>query len=88
MFYYFSLITFSQAMLCSPFSDTSTSQMHGGLSYQLLGEPWGSPLVRDGVEGGVFPRDDGVGDDHAVPFVNANAITSFHPGGQRGIFGV
>lgn len=62
--------------------------MRCGLSYQLLGEPRGSPLVRDGVEGGVFPRDDGVGDDHAVPFVNADTVTSFHPGSERGILRV
>lgn len=56
--------------------------------YQLLGEPRRSPLIRDGVEGGVLPRHNGVGDDHAVPFVNADAVPSFHPGSERGILGI
>lgn len=87
MFYYFSVITLFQAELCSPLSDTTTRQTRRGLSYQLLGEPRGSPLVRDGVERGVLPRDDGVGDDHAVPLVDANAVAPLHAGGERGVLG-
>lgn len=88
MFYYFSTITLFQAELRSPLSDTTTTQTRHGLSYQLLGEPRGSPLVRDGVEGGVLPRDDGVGDDHAVPLVDANAVTPLDAGSERGVLGV
>lgn len=56
--------------------------------YQLLGEPRRSPLICDGIEGGVFPRHDGVGDDHAVPLVDANAVPSFHASSECGILGV
>ena len=45
--------------------------------HQFLCESRWGPVVGDGVEGGVFAGDHGVGDDHAVAFVDAE--TRRHP---------
>lgn len=58
------------------------------LSYQFLGDSRGSPLIGDGVKGGIFPSGNGISHDHAVPLVNSDAIPTFHPGCERGILGV
>lgn len=88
MIYYFSQQLHSRAEFCSRVSDPSPRPARRGSPYQLLGKPWGSPLVGDGVEGGVLARDVGVGDDHAVPLVDADAVPTLEPGRERGVLGV
>lgn len=58
------------------------------LSYQFLGDSRGSPLIGDGVKGGIFPSGNGISHDHPVPLVNADAVPTFHPGGEGRILGV
>ena len=57
-------------------------------SYQFLGDSWRSPLIGNGVKGGVLARGDGIGHDHAVPLIDADDISTFHPGREGGILGV
>lgn len=57
-------------------------------SYQFLGDSRRSPLIGYGVKGGVFAGGDGIGHDHAVPLIDADAVSTFHPGSERGILGV
>lgn len=58
------------------------------LQAQFLGDSWGSPLIGDSVKGGVFASGNGVGHDHAVSLIDANAVSTFHPGSKSGILGV
>lgn len=58
------------------------------LSYQFLGDSGGSPLIGDGVKGGIFPSGNGISHDHPVPLVNADAVPTFHPGREGRILGV
>lgn len=62
--------------------------MVGESSYQFLGDSRGSPLIGDGVKGGIFAGGNGVGHDHPVSLVNPDAIPAFHPGCEGGILGV
>lgn len=54
-------------------------------SYQFLGDSRGSPLVGDGVKGGIFPRGNGISHDHPIPLVNPDAVPAFHPGREGGV---
>lgn len=58
------------------------------ISHQFLSQARWGPVIGDGVEGGVFARHHRVGDDHAVTFVDPQAISTFHFGGQVGVLGV
>lgn len=58
------------------------------ISHQFLSQARWGPVISDGVEGGVFARHHRVSDDHAVAFVDPQALSAFHLGRQVGILGV